>query len=484
MPQTPNCCVRAESAGVTFQQLNELLLVLNQDRLSRAFFDFFLNDGTPSLSMDGLKQGVVKFKGYAMVCFGNFRFAYRELSTIDDPTDLRDELGPCCHECADIEAAYSRRAEKVLDVTPIARDDTWFVGEVTGTKLRQELKKFEEYRAGHSNAADDPEVTSFAKRLAEMDERFKEVQQIALRNTDVYLTWDHVDVYVATSMRNQWEYEEVFEFTQTVFKNSILADLKLRYFDPTQSKCRTRLDKGLLEGLMLKRANCTIYMAQETDTFGKDSELASTLAQGKPVIVYVPAHDDAEYARVVQERPLNYAKLRLLDLQGSGIVRDVDGLPRLAERFQDDLAKHRERQPLELWLERDASAFKNVVSYWPELCSKIAQAEKKAFDRRASILQKYHPLAIQTNLETGVANGVLVVRSINDCVELLRAILTNKAQFDIKVDEDDTDAMGRILVERISGSVFRAVTGNEKLTNSFWNLWGRQDRGRTSTWQR
>lgn len=39
---------------------------------------------------------------------------------------------------------------------------------------------------------------------------------------------------------------------------------------------------------MLKRARCTIYMAQETDTFGKDSELATTLAQGKPVIVFCP----------------------------------------------------------------------------------------------------------------------------------------------------------------------------------------------------
>jgi hypothetical protein len=39
---------------------------------------------------------------------------------------------------------------------------------------------------------------------------------------------------------------------------------------------------------MLKRARCTVYSVQDTDTLGKDSELASTLAQGKPVIAYVP----------------------------------------------------------------------------------------------------------------------------------------------------------------------------------------------------
>ena len=39
---------------------------------------------------------------------------------------------------------------------------------------------------------------------------------------------------------------------------------------------------------MLKRAKCTVYSVQDTDTLGKDSELAATLAQGKPVIAYVP----------------------------------------------------------------------------------------------------------------------------------------------------------------------------------------------------
>ena len=58
------------------------------------------------------------------------------------------------------------------------------------------------------------------------------------------------------------------------------ADAVLKY-------CEDRIDKGLSEALMLKRAKCTLFLAQESDTLGKDSELASTLAQGKPVIAYV-----------------------------------------------------------------------------------------------------------------------------------------------------------------------------------------------------
>lgn len=457
---------KAVPAGVTFQQFNELLLVLNQDRVSAAFFNFFFGDGANPLTIGQLRQGVIRFKGFAMVCFGNFRFAFRRLSAIVGSTELLEQLGPCCRTPDKVESMYAARAEKVLDVSLITRENTWFVGEITGRTVERELKRFEEHRQAHPEVSDDHRTMEFAKRLREMDTAFTSVQEIALRNTDVYLTWDHLDIYVATSMRNQWEYEEIFDFAQRLFNHPVLTPLKLRYFDPTQSKCRTSRDKGLLEGLMLKRAYCTIYMAQETDTLGKDSELANTLAQGKPVIAYVPSISPDEYAEVIATRPLEYAKLRLLALQALGIVETVDELARLTETFLDELANHRKQQPFTLWSEQDSVLFKQAKSYWPTLCRALAEAERRAFDNRALVLQKYHPLGMQINLKTGVANGVLVVRNIDRCAELLRAILTNKAEFDIQVDEG-----GRILVERNSASVFRAVTDNEKLTNSFWNFW-------------
>ena len=217
---------------------------------------------------------------------------------------------------------------------------------------------------------------------------------------------------------------------------------------------------------MLKRADCTIYMAQETDTLGKDSELANTLAQGKPVIAFVPRIDVTKYARVIQGRPLQFARQRLLHLQSSGFVDEVDDFRRTTQTFLDDLAAFRKKQPFELWGERDLKEFKQTKSYWPKLCEHLARAEEKAFDKRALVLQKYHPLGMQMNLKTGVANGVLVVRTVEKCAEVVRAILTNKAEFDFGIDEG-----GQVLVERNSESVFRVVTNNEKLTNSFWNLW-------------
>ncbi len=55
---------------------------------------------------------------------------------------------------------------------------------------------------------------------------------------------------------------------------------------------------------MLKRARCTVYSVQDTDTLGKDSELASTFAQGKPVIAYIPDLDlDDRAKQLVSEDP-------------------------------------------------------------------------------------------------------------------------------------------------------------------------------------
>ena len=71
-------------------------------------------------------------------------------------------------------------------------------------------------------------------------------------------------------MRRRHEYLEVAEIAGSVFRQKKLHDLKLRWFDPTQAYCADRVDKGLAEALMLKRAKCTLYLAQESDTLEKD----------------------------------------------------------------------------------------------------------------------------------------------------------------------------------------------------------------------
>jgi len=116
---------------------------------------------------------------------------------------------------------------------------------------------------------------------------------------------------------------------------------------------------------------------------------------------------------------------------------------------------------------RSFHELQNVTSTDREkLCRIIATAERAIYDRRAKTLRESHPLAVQVNLGTGVANGVLVVRRVEKCAALLRCVLLNDMEFELEME----DAMW-YLREKISGCIYRVVTNDRKLNNCFWNFY-------------
>jgi hypothetical protein len=84
--------------------------------------------------------------------------------------------------------------------------------------------------------------------------RMEETQGIAQRNLAKYLAADHLDVYVATSMRSDADFVSVNAFVQRLFAHEDVRPLKLGYFNPTQSWIEDRVAKGLVEALMLRRS--------------------------------------------------------------------------------------------------------------------------------------------------------------------------------------------------------------------------------------
>lgn len=470
---------RARTEGLNYEQFRELLLVLRQNPVSRAFFKHFFKKDR--ILLDDLRDGVVRFRGFAMLYYGNFVYARRTLSRLTSEQQITECLFGAGRRT---QKHLDDRPAPLLEIAPIDRTETWLNGEITGKIIEKETRLLNEYiRIDEKNEEVLESRRELVTQFVEMDAASVRIQDRARRNTDVYLTWDYLDVYVATSMRNKWEFEEVYDFIHEVFSpsNSILSSLKLRYFDPTQCKCSNSRDKGLLEGLMLKRASCTIYMAQEGDTLGKDSELAATLAQGKPVIAYVPQWDAKTYEAKIRAYPLEYFRNRLLILYAEGVLDDPACEKRLTEadprydetirEFMAALATHRETQPYTLAPRLDEDfKIKNVL--FGRTCSLVAIAESFNFERRACLLRGRHPLSMQVDLSTGVANGVLVVRSTGDCARLLHGLLTDNLRFAIAKDTDHNDFT--ILEEEISKSPFRIVTHNERLANSFWNLFNEQ----------
>lgn len=468
-----NIIRRTHKNGINYEQFNEVLLLLNQDRVSNDFFKFFFEKEKKSL--DYLKEGVIKFRGFAMLCIGNFRFAYKQLINLDE-TEIKNKLKPYWKSELECRTKFNNRPPKMLKIEKIKKDETWYIGELTGSIIKRNLDLLKSWSPPEQEKLS---FLKFEKEILKMDKARKKNNKIARRNTDIYLTWDYMDVYIATSMRHKWQFIETFNFIKKVFDNKLLKKLNIRYFDPTQSKCTNPRDKGLLEGLMLKRTLCTIYMAQESDTMGKDSELAATLAQSTPVIAYVPKINLEKYSKKIEEYPLDFFRKRLLILKAEGIFDELDCVQKLKTHdknyeeiignFLEKLDKYQKSQPFSLWFEMDNREFKQKCKDFNKVCFILAIAESYNFDSRAKLLKGRHPLSMQVDLQTGVANGVLVVRNPQQCAELLYKIFTNSMKFSISYEKKPKP--GRtILKEEISESPFRVVTDYERLTNSFWNF--------------
>lgn len=256
-----------------------------------------------------------------------------------------------------------------------------------------------------SHALEDTKSTliSFKTEIASTIKKVEDLKEIGKRNQEHYLrNIESIDVYVATSMRNDAEYLDMYEFVNATFDDDQVKSLNLRYFDPTLCYCDSRIDKGVIECLLVRSSKVTIYCAQEGDTFGKDSELAATMAQGKPVIVYVPIpkESDPDLAQITDE-----------------------------EERQVKLVEKREQ-----------------------------------LDRRARTFKDFHPLGLQVGLYDGVARGVIVVRTPEECSRILYKILTNSLEVAISFEQH-----GLVLREVETNSVVRVMTGWGVLSNCFWN---------------
>ncbi|MDZ4818173.1 MAG: hypothetical protein SGJ20_04285 [Planctomycetota bacterium] len=428
-----------DSSGLGYSQLNELLLLLGYDRIEKPFFQCLLDktafyQGGAFTTPAMLRSGVDQFRTFAVLRFGNIRFAFKYLSVLDEEgLDLELSL----LDPVELES-FSKRHDPVIPIDPIPGEQTYLLGYLVERELKDRLAK---------NASDLE-----AKNL--LEKRAK-VVAVGERNHEAYLASDHMDVYVATSMRERHEYQAISQIVNEVFSDQSLVGLKIRWFDPTQASCVDRIDKGLAEGLMLKRAICTLYLAQESDTLGKDSELACTLAQGKPVIAYVPeitkeSQDhciDALIAIIRKGRP---------DADEHAIVLDQMRVFCPEAAWNDNEVKTWVANPMAM----DLAAAKQ----------KLGDRIREHYDKRARTLKESHPLGIQVHLETGVANGVLVARTTTQCALLIRQVLTNTLDFKLCPKEINGNRY-LLLMEAVTGSIFRVATGDRFLANVFWNYY-------------
>ncbi len=428
-----------------FSQFNELMLLLGLDRLSPDLFDYIFlgrfssgSDDAPTVcSVEELEIGVTRFEKFALLNFGNVKRAFRVCSRDSDAlrafVEFFTPLEP---------ARFINRRPPFSELESIATEDLPLLGYIAGAEVKRQVDK----------DPNDPEIKALKARL-------EGAIQSGTSNQEAYLTSEHLDVYVATSMRERHEFLFVSNFCAELFSHADINDLNLRYFDPTLAYAADRIDKGLAEALMLKRANCTIFLAQESDTLGKDSELASTLAQGKTVIAFVPEVDSKYFQNFLSQLiPTDStASEECVLLLGS--LKSVS--PHLA--WSDPVVRG--------WLGADPTPHVELIR------SRLETELANHYDRRAKLLKDTHPLGIQVHLVNGVAVGVLVVRSIDSCARLLRAVLLQTMEYEVEQfpqREVRANPTHLVLRESISGSIYRVMTYNPMLTNAFWNFYVRR----------
>src|SRR5438445_2829121 len=129
---------------IDYSQFNELLLLANKDRVEAPFFRFFFGGkGKQDLCAIGdIEEGVKRFQKMAMLRFGNFIYAYRQLSRIKKGEALLDELGHYSDEPKELLKKFRGRRPKVLEIEPISREHTYLVGFLSAGEIT-----FEEERA-------------------------------------------------------------------------------------------------------------------------------------------------------------------------------------------------------------------------------------------------------------------------------------------------------------------------------------------------
>lgn len=529
---------------IDYEQFNEIMLLFNKDIISRGFFDFFfLREDTKkhnrkTINFEEIEKGVDKFRKYAMLVFGNFHFPYKKLSKLSYNA-IEEELKEYLKSSNELIRKFNNRPPKLTEVKKIGVNDIPLLGYISRggmirdlnivTQIQEAIKRYNpkknkqklcdfivSYVRKNKSRLEVSQTKKILKIFFSQSDdknKFKEfiidslvkinaINQTRLKteavgklNSDIYLVSDEIDVYLATSMRKEWDYQSFHSFGEKLFSNNKIRCLKLRYFDPTQSSEESRIDKGLIEGLMLKRAKCTIYTVQESDTFGKDSELAVTLAQGKPVIAFVPKIEVIKHAKDLEKQPLElfiYKMNWLYDTFNKPDVRDKclqwlknakignslrikneNELERFINDFIDKITRHVSEKvwsSIDTPWAKDEDFKRRNRKEFKAFCHFLAIMDSFFYDGREKMLKEDHPLGLQINLKNGVANGVLVVRDINRCVNLLYSILTNRFLNQLYLKHEVSEKCWT-LREKISGCVYRVVTDNPKLTNSFWNLY-------------
>lgn len=383
-------------------QLNQLLGLSKERAVSDGFFRYYwlatpkcpyklsvipgfssnLSAHDKIQSCDHLFYGIYRIYVDGLLVRGNVRAYFRE-----NASKSYDELDRAMH-CRLIDTDAIKRRGPILPLKDISKDNRYLISEMacksygeapkTHSQLKEALlaawKQHEASGGGSISIRDlltkhlkktehapqqtvlqfaaddilDEQVAStgdIEQKYSRVADAFLEARSAALGNTRLYLSLvSDLDVYVATSMRTRKDFRTMADRCGEIFGSPQVADLHLRYFDPTMSAAEGHQDKGLIECLMVKCAKVLVYCAGEKESFGKDAEAAMALSLGKPVIFLCDENLRQGFYRDVH--PLS----RLINFEtgvavGAMVTSEPKAVAELLERIFENEMEYSIQQP-------------------------------------------------------------------------------------------------------------------------------------------
>src|SRR6266545_6623996 len=121
-----------ETQVLDFSQFNELLLIVNKDRVTRFFFELFFG---ATCTVEDIPAGVKKFQKTAMLCFGNFIYAYHTLSKVASAEELKSHVGDYCRQAGKLLTDFKSRRNTVLGIHQIPEERTPLLGYLSSGEI-------------------------------------------------------------------------------------------------------------------------------------------------------------------------------------------------------------------------------------------------------------------------------------------------------------------------------------------------------------
>ena len=156
-----------ESGTLYYEQFNEILLLFNQDRISRDFFNYFFSEG--KLNLEILKDGIVEFRGLSILHFGNFKFTFKRFSKMKKK-EIDNHFRKLDFSTDSLEATYKNRPNPIIDIKKVNKENTWYLGYISSTLISKESKHLKEIL----ESCDEPEDNDAGWTLSVLNSTFED----------------------------------------------------------------------------------------------------------------------------------------------------------------------------------------------------------------------------------------------------------------------------------------------------------------------